>query len=460
MATVAYVAPELVTDGHADPRTDVYSAGIVLFEMLTGRVPFDGDRPVEVAWQHVDQDVPAPSTFVAGLSPVLDDLVTRATRRDPAARPSDAGALLADVQAVREAFGNANANTAVLRQLAAPTMVVSSVLADGRPSWARLPEPQDRSRPRRRPDRHPPLNQRVRAVAHQLLRERHGRVGVIAAAVVLVLLVAVGGWWYGVGRYAPAPRLTSLAKAEAEARAAQAGFTVRYGQPQYDERVARNVVLTQQPTPDARLVRGGAITLVLSLGPERHRVPDVLGKAFDVAQVELRRAKLVVKRGADVYDDNLPAGVVKDIQPPVGTQTKPGDPITVVVSKGKAPLSVPNLVGKNINDARAQLQQMGLVPVETYKDSDQPKDLVIGQNPADGAGVEQGAEVRLEVSKGPAAVVVPRVIDMPCPQAQQLLASQGFPVRVDFNPNGVVRYQNPPENAQVPPGTEVVIGCL
>ncbi|BCB87998.1 hypothetical protein Psuf_053110 [Phytohabitans suffuscus] len=118
MATVAYVAPELVTNGHADARTDVYSAGIVLFEMLTGRVPYDGDKPVEVAWQHVDRDVPPPSSLAHNLPEALDDLVARATRRDPGARPTDAGALLAEVQQVRDDLGNsANASTAVLRQI-------------------------------------------------------------------------------------------------------------------------------------------------------------------------------------------------------------------------------------------------------------------------------------------------------------------------------------------------------
>src|SRR5262245_2756578 len=119
LATVAYVAPELVANGQADPRTDVYSAGIMLFEMLTGRVPYDGARPVDVAWQHVDRDVPPPSKFVAGLPPMLDDRVSRATRRDPGGRPMDAGAMWAEVQSAREDLG---AMIRPTRAMAAPTM--------------------------------------------------------------------------------------------------------------------------------------------------------------------------------------------------------------------------------------------------------------------------------------------------------------------------------------------------
>src|SRR4051812_48257576 len=187
MATVAYVAPELVTDGHADARTDVYSAGIVLFEMLTGKVPYDGGQPVEVAWQHVDNDVPAPSSIVPGLPPVLDDLVARATRRDPGARPTDAGTLLAEVQVVRDDLGAANVETAVYRQVSRPPAagaargaptgepavprrvgpppaagadepaMVPAVGADAtrpfdaaRPGWARLPGQPPRTGPGRR----------------------------------------------------------------------------------------------------------------------------------------------------------------------------------------------------------------------------------------------------------------------------------------------------------------------
>jgi serine/threonine-protein kinase len=460
MATVAYVAPELVTEGRADPRTDVYSAGIVLFEMLTGRVPYDGNRPADVAWQHVDRDVPAPSTLVPGLPPVLDDLVIRATRRDPGARPSDAGTLQTEVQVVRDDLGNANANTALLRQVAHPTMAVA--LTD-RPSWARLPDqPEPRGGPHRRrtvPEPSGPLA-RLQTVRAQVMADRRGRIAVAATVVVLGLVAAIGGWWFGAGRYTDAPQLVSLPRAEAEALAARNGFTLAYDDPRYDETAAKDRVLGQDPASATRMVKGGKITLILSLGPERYQVPDVLGKTFDLALGDLQKAKLEVAKGADRYDDNLPAGVVIAIEPKVGAEVKPGDKVTVTISKGRAPLSVPNLVGKNINEARSELQKLELQAMEQYEDSDKPKDQVIDQTPASGTGVEKGAEVKLKVSKGPPAVPVPQVVGMPCPQAQQTLQGQQLNPVVQFNPNGTVVAQSLGEGTQVPPGTQITITCL
>ncbi|MFC0504464.1 Stk1 family PASTA domain-containing Ser/Thr kinase [Micromonospora costi] len=467
MATVAYVAPELVTKGHADPRTDVYSAGIVLFEMLTGRVPYDGGRPIDIAWQHVDRDVPAPSTLVPGLPPVLDTLVARATRRDPGARPVDAGALLAEVQVARDDLGNANSHTAVLRRVAddtavaQPTMVVAAVRPAERPSWARLPEGGQRAgRRRAAPEQSTGLWSQFQELRARVMGDPRGRVAVLASVVVLALVAAVGGWYFSVGRYTVAPELVSLSKADAEARAERAGLTLVYGEPRYDEKVPKDSVLLQDPASSSRIVKGGTVTLTLSLGPEQFPLPDVVGKEFELAEADLVNAKLTVVKGAARYDDNLPAGVVVDTNPKVGTEVKPGAKVTVILSKGKAPASVPNLVGKSLTDARNALSQLGLVAVETYKDSDKPKDEVLGQSPADGTGVEKGTQVKLDVSKGPPLVVVPRVVDLPCQQAQQLLQSQGFPVQVQFNPAAVVRFQSPGENSQVPPGTQITIGCF
>ncbi|HEU4423334.1 MAG TPA: Stk1 family PASTA domain-containing Ser/Thr kinase [Pilimelia sp.] len=464
LATVAYVAPELVTDGHADPRSDVYSAGIVLFEMLTGRVPYAGDKPIEVAWQHVDRDVPAPSKYVAGLPARLDDLVARATRRDPGARPTDAGALLAEVQAVRDDLGTATAATTLLRHIEGPTVPVAPVQPQQRPAWARLPDdrPTHVELPARRraAATGPAWRERLHPLQRKIMGSARGRMGLAAAIMVFGLLFAVGGWWFGVGRYTTAPPLVNLTKANAEAQAASAGFTVRYAAGQYHEKVAKNVVLSQDPPSNGKIVKGGTITLVLSLGPERYAVPDVVGKTYDLAVVDLEAAKLAVKRGPDQFDDNLPAGVVMAVDPKVATKVKPGTTVTVTVSKGKAPITLPRVVGKNINEARSQLEQLGLRVVEEHKDSDKPQGEVIAQNPIDGAGVDTGAEIKLTVSKGPPAIPVPRVLDLPCPQAQQVLEGAQLRARIEFNPNGIVRFQNPGEGTPVPPGTEVTIGCL
>ncbi len=469
MATVAYVAPELVTDGRADPRTDVYSTGIVLFEMLTGRVPYDGDRPIDIAWQHVDRDVPAPSTLVPGLPRVLDELVARATRRDPSARPADAGTLLAEVQVARDGLGNPNTHTAMLSPVAdgpavsQPTMVVAAVRPAERPTWARLPEGGAAGRGRRRvaPDGGDDLRSRLAALRTRLLGDSNGRLAVAAVVVVLGLVAALGGWWFGVGRYTSTPELVSMTKAQAESQAAQGGFTVRYADPRHDEQIPRDGVVAQEPASAARILKGGTITLTLSLGPARFPVPDVVGMEFDLAEADLANAQLEVVKGTARYDDGLPEGVVVATKPEAGKEVKPGDKVTVILSKGRAPITVPNLVGKNLNEARTQIAQLGLVLVEpTYKQSDKPRDEVLGQSPADGSGVEKGAQVRLEVSEGLPQVAVPRVIDLPCQQAKQLLESQGFPVEVQFNPEATARFQNPPENAQVPPGTQITIGCF
>ena len=467
MATVAYVAPELVSEGHADARTDVYSAGIVLFEMLTGRVPFDGDEPVEVAWRHVDNDVPDPSGIVRGLPPVLDELVARATRRDPGARPTDAGALLAEVQAVREHLGASNVETALLRQVPArqsagatatlPAVTAAFPVSGGRPAWARLPE-QDKAVRRGRPSAAPVApDGRFAGLFAGGDRQRL----LIMVAVALMIFTVIGStWWVALGRYTESPQLVNMTRAQALQKARADGFRLIFKDGAYSETVTKDVVLTQDPPVDERIVRGGTITLSLSLGPERYPVPDITGLELAAARGELEQVKLKLKEGDGKYSDTVPQGVVMSTDPKANTSLKPGDTVTVVVSKGRAPITVPDLGGKNINEARALLQQLGLAAVESYKDSDQPADTVIGQSPKPGSGVEKEAEVKLEVSKGPPLITVPRVVGLPCQQAQQQLQGSNLRVRVDFNPNGVVQSQSPAENTQVPPQTEVAIQCV
>jgi beta-lactam-binding protein with PASTA domain len=470
MATVAYVAPELVTDGHADARTDVYSAGIVLFEMLTSRVPYDGDEPVEVAWQHVDNDVPAPSSIVKGLPTVLDELVARATRRDPGARPTDAGAMLAEVQVVRDDLGAANVETAVLRQVPARppaadatalVPAITSVLPAARgdrPTWARLPEQSTHSRGGQRRAGPPPPAGGAAGLIDRLRGDR--RQVLILAAVVLMVFVVVGStWWVTLGRYTDTPQLVSMSRAQAEQVAAKEGFELTIGDGAFSENVPKDVVLSQDPAAAERIIKGGEVTLTLSLGPERYPVPDLVGLELAAAKGELEGTKLKVKEGPGKYSDSIPQGVVISTDPKANSQLKPGATVTLVVSKGRAPITVPDFTGKNINDARSQAQQLGLSVVEQYKDNDQPRDQVIGQSPAPGTGAEKDDEIKLVVSKGPPQVNVPDLNNQPCQQAKATLEGQGLRARLDFNPNGLVRVQNPAAGTPVAPQTEVILTC-
>ena len=470
MATVAYVAPELVTDGRADARTDVYSAGIVLFEMLTGRVPFDGDDPVDVAWQHVDNNVPAPSAVVKGLPSVLDDLVARATRREPGARPTDAGALLAEVQTVRDDLGAANVETALLRQVpasrrldTAATAVVPAVSDDvtsgarstgDRPAWARLPEQDRRQQPHGRPTTGAPSRDGGSG-GHD-----RQQVLLMVAVAVMVLVVIGSTWWLTLGRYTETPPMQNMTKAQAELYARQHHFGLFYGDGRYSETVPKDTVLGQSPKPGERIVKGGVITLNLSLGKERFAVPDLAGLELTAARGELEQMNLKLKQGKSEYSDTVPEGAVLSFTPKAGTELKRGDTVTVVVSQGRAPIQVPDLTGKNINEVRAALQQLGLAAVERYQDSDQPADTVIGQSPKPGTGVAKDSVVTLDVSKGPPLITLPDLTNQPCPQAQATLQQSNLQVRVDFNPNGLVRGMQPAPGTAVPPQSQVAIQCF
>jgi serine/threonine-protein kinase len=461
MATVAYVAPELVTDGHADPRTDVYSAGVVLFEMLTGRVPYEGDRPVDVAWQHVDRDVPPPSRFTPGLPAVLDDLVGRATRRDPGGRPTDAGAMLAEVQAAREDIGVAQ--TGRPGPLAQPTVIVPQVESvpqayqgAERPSWSRLPggaanpaAPQPRRRVAAAPG-----GRALPDMLGRLNANPRGRLVLVAALLTLGLLVAAGGWWFGVGRYTGAPDLTNLSKQTALTQAKTGGFKVVIGPGEFREDVPKDKVLRQVPAPGGRILDGGTITLTLSKGPEVYKVPDDVGKSLDVALQDFSQIKVKVTQ-IQQFDDQIPNGSVSGLDPKAGSDIRPGAELKVYVSKGPNPVKVPNVVGKNVNDAKNTLDKLGVKSVFNYVDNNQPKDTVLTQDVNDGTGVTPGMTITMTVSKGPAQVLIPDVRGQPVDQATQQLQALGLQVQViGF---GTARSTNPGAGSQVAPGSTVLL---
>lgn len=503
LATAEYVAPEIVSDGRADARADVYSAGIVLFEMLTGRVPFDGDRPSAVAWQHVDNDVPPPSQIVPGLPTLLDNVVVRATQRDPAGRARDAAAMLAEIQSAREDVGALAGPT---RALAHPTVIVPSVTpvsvdADGRPSWARLPG--QRGGTGRAPSHgagHGPSHgtvvttgraaggaagaakrmtdlmpdrpvQRAGAwlgrLGHRLRDTAQGRRQLTIIVVVLGLVLMGGGWWLGFGRYTEAPTLVDLTKDNAVAEAARLGFSVDYGGGIYSETVPADTVMKQQPAASGRVVKGGTITLTLSLGPERYVVPDVAGQLAEYAKTQM--PKQIQVQLKDGFSDSLPNGYVVGTQPAAGTPLKPNDVVTIIVARGAFPIHLPSVLDMKLTDAEAQLKAAGFtkIDVQHRDDPTKPKDTVLAQNPPGGQGVASPAEaaalsVTIIVSNGP-ALKMPNLVNQNCKAAtDQLTAMQ---IKVNSNvpeplrPAFSVKAQSVKENDPLTVGQTVDLTC-
>jgi serine/threonine-protein kinase len=425
LATVAYVAPELVSRGHADPRADVYSAGIMLFELLTSQVPYDGDKPVEIAWQHVEQDVPSPSVYIPETPAALDELVARATRRDPGARPTDAGALLAELIAVRE-------------DLSAPAQYRGI---------AQNPPPRHTDRisqttlipVARRPRRRPPF-------------------AVIAALITMVLCAAIGGWWFGAGRYTETPGLLTLTRAEAQTQAAQAGFFIKTVS-DFSETAPIDTVIAQHPKPKASILRGGTITVTVSKGPERHAIPaEIIGMDTDRAMKVLQELTLKAHQ-SQKYDTEIPADKVIGVDPPVGTLLPPGTAVSLTISKGPPPIMIPRVVGKNADDARRELEGLGLtIRIEIQDNEQTPKDKVISQNPAEGTGTEKGTVVNLVVSAGPPMVTVPDVGGLSFDEARKTLEAAGLGATRAFNwPGGrnTVYTQSPGAHQQAPKGSTV-----
>jgi serine/threonine-protein kinase len=423
--------------------------------MLTGRVPYEGARPVEVAWQHVDRDVPPPSHFTPGLPDVLDELVARATRRDPGGRPTDAGAMMAEVAAAREDIGVAMAQRR--GPIAQPTVIVPQIesvpqvyqTGDNRPNWSRLNPPPRPRRRREAPSRTGGIVDYFRRVS----ANPRGRVTLIAALLTLGLLIAVGGYWFGIGRYTSAPDLLPYDKATATQRAKLLGFKLKFTE-QFSDTQPKDKIIGQDPGANERVLKGGTITLTVSRGPEVYPVPDIVGKAFDLATQDLQTIRVKWTR-TDKYDDTIPAGSVVDTNPKVGQPIRPNATLQVFVSKGPNPVQVPNVIGKNIEDAKNQLAQVGIQADHiqiTQIDSQKPQGEVVQQDPS-GGSVQDGMVIKLSISNGPPFVIVPDYTGQQVDAARADLQSKGLQAAVfGF---GTVRNQNPPPNTQVPPGTTV-----
>lgn len=474
LGTVAYLAPEQVERGAANARSDVYACGILLFEMLTGTKPFEGETALQVAYQHVHDDVPPPSARAAGIARPLDELVLTATARAPEDRPADARELLMELRETRRRTPDADldrrpggprppaADSATGGSNGANATMSLSSLSSLSPlsDWS-APAPSATSL-----DSDPDATSRIPVVDIEHLgpppRRPHRRGRLIALVVLLVAaLLGAAGWYVGAGpgAYVEVPRLVGQTQDDAvrvlDARGL--GHTLREV---YSEEAPVGQVVATDPGPGDRVRKDGSVVLSVSRGPERHAVPKVIGASEVDARAAILDASLTVGTIRREYDEKVAEGDVVAADPEPGTELKRGTPVDLVVSKGRRPITVTSWVGKPADQAKAALQKDGF-QVKTSEKTDEkvPKGEVISQSPDSGTAF-QNDTIQLVVSKGPPLVEVPDVMGMKRGDATQTLTKAGFQVKVKSIFGGYlgrVRFQSPSGGSKAPKGSTITI---
>lgn len=486
VGTVAYLSPELVSGEAAHAQSDIYSAGIMLYELLTGRQPFTAQTPIQVAFQHVHSSVPAPSTLLPGLPVDIDELVQWCTASDPEDRPVDGTALLGELRHIRTtltdaeldyspddgvragaapvsvggvteppAAGSAAASYSTERVSSSeyPTTMISTAaghtqVIGTRPGY----EPQDSAghalpTPPAAPGAPPQPSARKQRKARARDAQRpqktlYGKNARRRRALWLVLLLALAalaaaaGWFFGSGPggLVAVPDVANRPVSEAQQIFSATGLTSTATTEVFDDTVGNGMVIGTDPGPDTEVRRFEEVVLLVSKGPELFTVPGVVGESLKSASAALQRAELETGTVGKEFSDTVEAGLVIRQNPAPGVQARSGTRVELAVSRGPEPITVPEVIGAPREKAVQAIEAAGLtakILPEGIHSPNIPEGAVAGQSPTSGT-LNRGGTVTVTLSVGPRIVEVPNVFSKPEADAVKALEAAGFAVVVDY----------------------------
>ncbi len=504
IGTAAYLAPEQVTSNAADQRTDVYAAGVMLFELLTGQQPHTGETPLAVAYQHVNSVVPAPSSVNPDLPPALDALVALATSRDPELRPANARHYLHAIKEVRRGMplppvtrrdlpgaasqqgaegAAANGAGAGLGPagMAGPADGAglgggangAGLVAAGQPYGLGATQYQANGSPAGNRtlvvpvDAEPDLARGYQGGPGRPYREprlQHwlfSRRIVIVLGVVVAVLAASGlAWWLAAGQYTTVPTVAGMTVSTASGDLTNAGLHAVIEPARNSDSVPAGQVIATDPAAGDRVGHGGTVDIIPSLGPVLVTMPSVTGQP--VGQAEQAVAAVGLKFGKPSYQTStsIAAGLVISTNPPAYEHWPKNKPVQLVVSEGQP---LPNFVGQQIAIAQAAAAAGGY-SINAVGDatSTEPAGTVTGQSPGAGTPITSNEVVTLQVSTGQGSpggqgeVAIPDVQGMTASQAQSVLQAAGFNVQVSQGLVGQTVTSYSP-TGQAPPGTTITI---
>ncbi|HEX6520622.1 MAG TPA: PASTA domain-containing protein [Streptosporangiaceae bacterium] len=490
IGTVAYLAPEQVTgEFPAGPRSDVYSAGVLLYELLTGRQPFIGETPISVAYQHVNEDVPAPSAIVPGIPAAVDRLVLAATDRDPTRRFADAAAFGRAIRQIQDELMLSRSDSGQTGEHSGLTGLIGvGVQGLDEAPWLDLDAPvgpASAQRPRgsgRHAAGGQPADDWAREFDtggfgaggnHTLIVQReeaHRYVGggrdqflgrwlfskrlvFIALGLAVIAGIGLGGWWFTSGQYVSIPSVANETVTLATQALTTRGFQVAMGD-EHSNTVAQGLAVGTSPS--GRAARGAKIVLLVSVGPFTSVVPNVTGETQGAAVADLARRQLTHYSIQQVGSKSA-KGTVVGVTPKAGTTMQQTQTVVLQVAAG---LPMPDFVGMQETDARQLALQDG-VTLNAVPDnnSNQPQGQITGQSVQPDLPIQPGEAVTIKVSAGPQLVAVPNVLDQSLAQARQALVAAGFKVTVASGPDilGIVWNTDPSPQTMAPRGSTVTL---
>ena len=460
VGTAQYLSPEQARGETVDERSDLYSTGVVLFELLTGRPPFKGDSAVAVAYQHVEQIPPTPSSILSDIPDSLDRVVLKALAKNRDDRYRSAAEMLSDLQRVARGMdvGAPPADSWATEVLPSAGLVGARAAVPAATSTVSAPAARVSSTSTSLPAVGSDGDAASKAAA-----ARKRRTAIIMTLVVIALLL-IGGSVWALSRSAATPEAVSvpnvvgLSQADAKSQIEAAGLEWELNPEKVaSDTVDKDAVASTDPAGGTQAEKGSTVRVTISSGPDSVTLPDnLVGMSPDEARqaVEALGLKWEVN-SSKVASDTVAEGKVAQTNPSPGSKVKAGQTITAYLSSGSDQVEVPDLVGMSQDQARSALKAVGLeLGNVTTVDSDKDKDRIVSQDPETGSKVKKGTTIAVSISTGKAAQVeIPTVVGISREDAEAQLKALGLTVTVEevsgSQPSGQVTAVEPGEGSKV-----------